>query len=118
MKQSNPSIRELSQTIDPRNMSRNDARDIATALGRSGDLTIDNAFALQSMVLVRDNGVMRTATESDAIMNERFNMFDELNGQIEFNKSKGLSTESLEDALKFLEKFDALRGKPSIDFYA
>lgn len=113
-----PSIRDLAKSIDPTSMSRNDARAIAEALGRVGELEIDNALALQSMVLVNDGGSLRSANEADSIMNEKFNMFDALNSQIEFNKSKGLSTEYLEKGLDFLEKFQKLRGSVEVNFYA
>ena len=39
-------------------------------------------------------------------MNEKFNMFDALKSSIEFHKSKGLSTDHLEDGLAFLEKLE------------
>jgi len=115
--QKNPSMRELARNIDPSNMNRNEARAIATALGRSGELTIDNAFALQSMVLVNENGNMRSATATDSIMNEKFNMFEALESSIEFHKSKGLSTSHLEDALQFLEKFQTYRENPEINLH-
>ncbi len=112
-----PSIEELSRSIDPRSMSRNESREIAEAIGRSGNLTIDNAFALQSMVLVDKNGAKQTATQTDTIMNKKFNMFDALKSQIEFNKSKGFSTSHLEDGLSFLEKLDGFRQTPSVNVY-
>lgn len=116
--QESPSIRDLAKSIDPSNMSRNDARAIATALGKAGELEIDNAIALQSMILVNENGQLRNATETDDIMNEKFNMFDALKSQIEFNQSRGLSTESLEKGLDFLEKFQQLREHPTLNMYA
>ena len=112
------SIRDLAKSIDPTNMSRNDARAIATSLGQAGELELDNAIALQSMVLVNDGGTLRTATETDPIMNEKFNMFEALKKEIEFNKSKGLSTDSLEKGLKFLEKFQKLRENAEVNVYA
>lgn len=112
------SIRDLAKSIDPSNMSRNDARAIATALGQNGELELDNAIALQSMILVNEDGLLRTATETDSIMNEKFNMFDALKSQIEFNKSKGFSTDSLEKGLAFLEKFNTLRENPEVNLYA
>ena len=116
--QQSPSIRDLTKSIDPSNMSRNDARAIATALGQAGELELDNAIALQSMILVNEGGQLRNTTETDSIMNEKFNMFDALKSQIEFNKSKGLSTDSLEKGLDFLEKFKNLRENPEVNLYA
>lgn len=115
--QDNSSIRELAKTIDPSNMSRNEARAIASALGLSNDLTINNAFALQSMVLVNENGNLRTATETDAIMNEKYNMFDAIENSIEFHKSKGQPTGHLEDALKYLDKLKTYRENPEVNVY-
>jgi hypothetical protein len=113
-----PSIRDLAKTIDPSKMSRNDARAIATALWKTGELELDNAIALQSMILVNENGQLRNATETDSIMNEKFNMFDALKSQIEFNKSKGLATDYLEKGLDFLAKFKHLRDNPEVNLYA
>ncbi|PCJ97579.1 MAG: hypothetical protein COA42_24505 [Alteromonadaceae bacterium] len=115
--QGNTVMRELAKTIDPSNMNRNEARAIAEALGLSTGLTIDNAFALQSMILVNENGNIRTATEQDAIMNEKYNMFDALKDSIEFHKSKGLSTDHLEDGLKLLEQLKTYRESPEINVY-
>lgn len=115
--QERPTLLELTQSIDPSNMSRNDARSIANAIAQAGGIELDNAFSLQSMILVNENGKLRNATESDAIMNEKFNMFDSLRSQIEFNKSKGMSTDALEDGLKFLEEFRLARNSPQINLY-
>lgn len=115
--QQEPSIRDLAQSIDPSNMSRNDSRAIANAIARAGGLEIDNPFITQSMILVNENGHLRNATESDAIMNEKFNMFDALKSQIEFNNSKGLSTASLEKGLEFLGKFKNAGENPEINLY-
>jgi len=51
-------------------------------------------------------------------MNEKFNMFDAIRGNIEFNKSKGLSNENNLSALSFLEKFEIMGGSPKIDTHA
>lgn len=108
-----PFIDELAQALDPTNMSRNEARDMALALGQSGDLTTDNEIALHSMVLTNENG----DTESDAMMDEKINMVEALNKQIEFNRSNGHAISHLEDGLKLLEKFKAKRENPKIDLY-
>lgn len=115
--QESSSIRDLAKSIDPSNMSRNDARAISTALGIAGELELDNAITLQSMILVNKDGQLRNATKTDSIMNEKFNMFDALKSQIEFNKSKGLSTDSLEKGLDFLEDFKNLRENPEVNLY-
>ena len=112
-----PSIKDLAVSIDPSNMSRNDARAIAEALRREGKLEIDNAFLLESMILVDENGQLRNATETDAIMNEKYNMLDAFKSYIEFNVSKGLPTDALEKGLDFLEKLRSLRENPEINLY-
>jgi len=112
------SIRDLAKSIDPSNMSRNDARAISAALGKTGELELDNPIALQSIILVNEDGQLRNANETDSIMNEKFNIFDALKTQIEFNKSKSLSTDSLEKGIDFLEKFKNLRENPEVNLYA
>ncbi|EEF78613.1 hypothetical protein [Methylophaga thiooxydans] len=112
------SIRDLAKSIDPSNMSRNDARAIVEAQRQAGErIELDNPLLLHSMILVNENGQLRNATETDPIMNEKFNMFDAFKSEIEFNISKGLPTDSLEKGLDFLEEFKNLRGKPEIDLY-
>ena len=111
-------IHELAKSIDPSNMSRNDARAIGDALHEAGgDFELASSFYVQSMVLVRENGSFRNATESDDIMNEKFNMFDSLKGQIEFNKNHNLPTESLEEVDRFLQKLQIAKVTPRINTY-
>jgi len=112
-------VRDLAKSIDPSNMSRNDARAILEAQRQDGEmLELDNALLLNSMVLVNENGQLRNATESDPVMNEKFNMFEALRSQIEFKISKDLPTDSLEKGLDFLEKFKHLGETPEINVYA
>ncbi|WP_432473503.1 hypothetical protein [Amphritea sp. HPY] len=115
--QERPSTRELAKTIDPTNMSRNDAAALGDALARSGDTELGMFFMAQSMILVNENGNLRTATETDPIMNEPFNMFDSLKSQIEFARTKALSTDTLEGALEFLKKFQLAGVTPEINLY-
>lgn len=112
------STRELAKTIDPNNMSRNDARTIAETMVKNGNATIDNAFFLQSLVLVNENGELRTATDKDEIMNFKFNMFDALESSIKFNKSQGYSTTHLEKGLEFLQKLQSHRENTTINISA
>ena len=112
-------LRDLAQTIDPTNMSRNEARAMANALMKSGDADLSSVFFSHSVVSIpTGNGTFRNPTESDPIMNEKFNMFDAIRGNIEFNKSKGLSNENNLSALSFLEKFEIMGGSPKIDTHA
>lgn len=110
--QERPTVRELAQTIDPTNMSRNDAAAIGDALAREGKTELAMFFLGQSMVL---NENRETASESDPIMNEKFNMFDSLQSQIEVYKSKGTPTDTLEKAMVFLEKFTNLGHSTAIN---
>ncbi len=113
------SIRDLAQSIDPTNMSRNEARAIADALMKSGDGDLSTVFFLHSAVLIpTGDGTFRNPTESDPIMNEKFNMFDAILSNIEFKESKGLSVERDLSALSFLEKFKIMGEYPKMDIYA
>ena len=114
-----PSLRDLAKSIDPSNMSRNDARAIVDAQRRAGELIgLDNPLLLHSMILVNENGQLRSTTETDPIMDEKFNMFDAFKSEIEFNISKGLSTDTLEKGLDFLENFKNLRETPEVNLFA
>lgn len=112
-------FRELAQSIDPNNMSRNEAREIANALMKSGDAELSMVFFSHSLVLIpTGDGTFRHPTESDPIMNEKFNMFDAIRGNIEFKKSKGLAIENDLSALAFLEKLSVMGDYPEIDTLA
>ena len=115
----NPSsIRDLAQSIDPANMSRNEAQAMASALMRSGDAELSSVFVSHSLVLVpTGDGTFRTASESDPIMNEKFNMFNAIRSNIEFKESQGQSIELDLSALSFLEKFKIMGDFPQIDTY-
>lgn len=111
-------LRDLAKSIDPSNMSRNEARAIVEAQRQAGELIeLDNPLLLHSMILVNENGQLRNATEADPIMNEKFNMFAAFESEIEFNISKGLSTDSLEKGLDFLEKFKNLSASSEVNVY-
>ncbi|WDE13565.1 hypothetical protein [Thalassomonas haliotis] len=112
-------LHDLAKDIEPTNMSRNEARAIASALLKSGDGELANTFAMQSMILkVNPDGSVENAMPDDAIMNEKFNMFDSLKGQMEFNRSRNISTKSLEAAEAFLSKLQVAKTAQPIDYYA
>ena len=116
--QEKTTIRELAQSIDPSNMSRNDARAIADALMRSGEGDLSATFMAQSLVLQENpDGSLSNPSSDDPIMNERFNMFDSLRSQIEFHKAHSYSTGRLEKALSFVEKLQRARESPEINTY-
>ena len=113
---SRPSIRELAQSIDPNSMSRNEARQLADAL-MMAEVDLSIVFMSHSVVLVPEGDSYRSPVESDAVMNEKFNMFDAINGNIEYKKSEGLPIERDLAALAFLEKFKLMADVPMIDTY-
>ncbi len=99
-------------------MSRNDARNIADALMKSGDGELSIAFMSQSLILkVNANGSVSNPSNDDPIMTTKFNMFDSLKGQMEFNRNHNLSTESLEEVERFLQKLQIAKVTPRIDTY-
>lgn len=113
------SVRALAQSIDPTNMSRNEARQLADALMKAGEADLSITFFAQSAVLIPlGNGQYRQPTESDAVMNERFNMFEAIRGNIAFKQSKGLPTEKEMAALTFLEQFKVMGEIQEVDAYA
>jgi len=116
--QDRPSTRDLAKSIDPSNMSRNEIAALGDALARSSDTELGMFFLAQSMILVNENGNFRTANESDAIMNEKFNLFDSLDDQIEFAKSRNVSTETLIKAKEFLENLQQIGANPELNLYA
>jgi len=119
IKQSQSSIRKLAHTIDPTNMSRNEARQIADELFRSGDLELSTVFMAQSLMLIPlGNDQYRTATSSDAVMNEKFNMFNAIRSNITFKLSRGEYVENDRAAMNFLEKFQAMGSAEEVDTYA
>jgi hypothetical protein len=108
------SIHELAQYIDPSNMSRNEAAIL------SGVLFPDEpsaTFGAQALILVNDNGTQRNATKSDAIMNERFDMFESIKGQMKFNQQRGISNDNLELAQDYLHKLQIAKTSPSVNIY-
>ena len=114
-----PSIRDLAQSIDPSNMSRNEARAMADALMKSGNADLSSVFISHSMVLIpTGDGTFRNPTESDSVMTEKFNMFDAIRSNIAFKQSKGLSIEQDLSALSFLDKFKIMGSSPQMDIYA
>jgi len=111
-------IHELANSIDPANMSRNEARMIANALMKSGEGDLSSAFMTQSMVLkVNADGSYSNPEDDDPLMTTKFNMFDSLKGQMEFNREHNLPTDLLEEAESFLKKLQVAKSSPRIDTY-
>jgi hypothetical protein len=108
------SIHELAQDIDPSNMSRNEASILSGALFPDEPSA---AFASQALILVNDNGTLRNATKSDAIMNENFDMFESIKEQMKFNQQRGISNDNLELAQDYLHKLQIAKISPSINIY-
>ena len=111
-------VHELAKSIDPSNMSRNEARMIANALMKSGEGDLSSVFMTQSMVLkVNADGSHSNPADDDSLMTAKFNMFDSLKGQVEFNREHNLSTDLLEEAERFLNKLQIAKASPEIDAY-
>ncbi len=81
-------MHELAKSIDPTNMSRNDARSIANELMKSGEGELSSTFMMQSMVLkVNADGSYSNPSEDVPQMTNKFNMFDSLKGQMSLIES-------------------------------
>ena len=113
-KQEVSTIRSLAQHINPSSMTRNDAATLSAALFPDDPSA---AFSAQALILVSENGRLRPATPNDAIMNEKFDMFESIKGQMEFNQQHGISNDGLKAAQDFLHKLEAAKTTPSVDTY-
>ena len=112
-------IHDLAKNIDPKNMSRNDALEIANQLMKSGDGELSTAFLSQAITLKNnEDGTFSQADENSPEMTEKFNMFDRIKSQMEFNKQNNISNESLQNAFDFLDKLTIAKTQPAIDVYA
>ncbi|KGK41879.1 hypothetical protein LH51_04280 [Nitrincola sp. A-D6] len=113
-------IRELAESVDPKNMSYKESMDLANALMKAGEGDLSSAFLPPPLLRVNSDGSvsdMRGTPEGDAKMNAKFNMFDLLEARISFNKSMNMPTNLLEDSYSFLEKIQVARNTPSINEY-
>lgn len=113
-------VRELAETIDPRNMSRRESLEIANVLMRSGEGELSAAFLPIAPIHINADGTSTDLTgtpEGDAIWNERMDMVATLQSRIEFAKSQNAPTDLLENAAAFLDKMQNARNSPSIDTY-
>lgn len=112
-------VDQLAQSIDPENMSRNDAKQIGDALWRAGDFELSSTFYAQSMVLnTTSEGQLTNASSEDAIMNENFSLLDSLQNQMAFNSQRGIPNDALEAATDFLNKMQIAKDTPRINVYA
>ena len=113
-------IRELAASVDPKNMSWQESLDMANALMKAGEGELSIAFLPPPLLRLNDDGSVtdvRGTPEGDARMNAKFNMFDSLQGRIEYRKENNLPTKILDDALAFLEKVQIAKTTPSINTY-
>lgn len=113
-------IRDIAESIDPKNMSYQESLDLANALMKAGEGDLSSAFLPMPLLKVNSDGSvtnMAGTPEGDAKMNTKFNMLETLSARIEFNKSASIPTNLLEDAYAFLEKIQVARNTPSIDVY-
>ncbi|MFY0666340.1 MAG: hypothetical protein JXQ97_17090 [Natronospirillum sp.] len=115
-----PLIREIAESLDPKNMSYKESLDLANALMKAGEGDLSSAFLPPPLLKINSDGSvtnMAGTPEGDARMNNKFNMLETLTDRIKFNKSMNISTNLLEDAYSFLEKIQVARNTPSIDVY-
>lgn len=113
-------VRELAESIDPKNMSRKESMAIANALMKAGEGDLSSAFLPPPLLKLNSDGSVTDLTgtpEGEARMNEKFNMFESLASQVEYRKSIGESTKRLEEAFSFVEKILVARNTPNIDEY-
>jgi len=112
--QDNSSIRELAKTIDPTNISPNEARALAAALALPNDL-MEKIFSAQTgKNSTNDSGNLNTKG-TDALFIEKFNMIKSLDTLLTSENSQGLATDRLEDSLNFLKKLQTYRENPKIN---
>lgn len=115
-----PLIRELAETVDPKNMSYKESMALASALMKAGEADLSSAFLPPPLFKVNSDGSVKDMTgtpEGDAKMNAKFNMFDVLQTRIDFNKSMNLPTDLLENSYSFLEKIQVAQNTPNINQY-
>lgn len=109
------SLDALAKSINPDNMSRNEARQLADALLMSGDVTLSTTFMSHSLTFSA-NG--HPVPDNDPRMAETFNMNDALNNSIAFKQSKGFPITHDLEAIEFLDKLNAIKNNTKIDAYA
>ena len=112
-------IHDMAKNIDPSNMSRNDALEIANQLMKSGDGELSTVFLSQAITLKNNgDGTFSQADENSPEMTDKFNMFDRIKSQMAFNDQNNISNESLQKAFNFLDKLTIAKTQPAIDVYA
>lgn len=112
-------VHDIAKNIDPKNMSRNDALEIANQLMRSGNGELSTVFMSQAITLKNNgDGTFSQADENSPEMTEKFNMFDRIKSQMAFNEQNNISNESLKNAFDFLDKLTIAKTQPAIDVYA
>jgi hypothetical protein len=114
-------LHELAATLNPENMSRQEAMNLANALMQSGEGELSLAFLPPPLFRINDDGSisdLRGTPEGDARMNEKFNMFETLNERIQYRKTNNQPTNILEDAIAFLEKLQISKATTRVDSYS
>ncbi|NRA22005.1 MAG: hypothetical protein HRU05_16160 [Oceanospirillaceae bacterium] len=111
--QDNSSIRELAKTMDPTNISPNEARALAAALALPNDL-MEQIFSAQTdKDSTNDSGNLDTKG-TDTLFIEKFNMIKSIDTLLISDNTQGLATDRLEDSLNFLKKLQIYREHPKI----
>ena len=78
-----------------------------------GESDLSRELFSHSAVLVRDGNSYRNAGASDPIMQQKHNMGETIESNIEFRQSKGQSIDGQIDLLAFLEKFQDMKNAPT-----
>src|SRR5690554_3676214 len=79
--QKQPLIRDIAESLDPKNMSYKESMDLANALMKAGEGDLSSAFLPPPLLKVNSDGSVTDMTgtpEGDAKMNNKFNMFETL----------------------------------------
>lgn len=113
-------IRDIAQSVDPKNMTYNDSMAIANDLMKAGEGHLSSVFLPPPLIKVNDDGRVTDLTntaQDDSRMNQTFNLLESLTNRIEFSKSINQPTALLEEAYSFVEKIQISRDTPSINEY-
>ena len=84
-------VREIAQDFDPKDMSRNDAINLANKLMRAGEGDISSVILPLPPLRREKDGSITDLTgtpEGDAIMNRKSNLVEQVTQQIEYRKVK------------------------------
>lgn len=111
---------EIIQQFDLENLSWGESQYIADTLIKSGEGRLSLAFLPPPAIRINEDGSVTSFTnepEAQAILSQRFNIFEHFEGVIEARQQDGLPTDLQEDALSFLETLSLSQTSPRINTY-